>query len=144
ITGSATNFLSGVTTVSFGDPNFAVGQITVNSPTSLTASVAISTAATPGYKTVTVTTYREVASQQYSFTVVQNQATLTEANPYQEEQGVQNVDIVLTGQFSHFTGLSTATFGPGIVVNSVPYNSNTQLTANISIDPLAYTGGRTV
>jgi len=144
IIGSATNFLAGVTTVSFGDPNFAVGQITVNSPTSLTASVAISTAATAGYKTVTVTTYGEVASQQYSFTVIPNQATLTEANPYQEEQGVQNVNIVLTGQYSHFNSLSTATFGAGIVVNSVTQQSATQVTANISIDPLAYTGGRTV
>jgi len=144
ITGSATHFIAGVTTVSFGDPNFQVGQITVNNPTSLTASVAISTAATPGYKTVTVSTYGEVASQQYSFTVVPNVATLTEANPYQAEQGVQNLNVVLTGQYSHFDALSTATFGTGIVVNSVTYNSPTQLTANISIDPLAFVGSRTV
>ncbi|MGB6726774.1 MAG: choice-of-anchor D domain-containing protein, partial [Terracidiphilus sp.] len=56
ITGSATNFVEGETTVSFGDPNFQVGVATVNGPTSLTVPVSVSTAATPGFKTVTVTT----------------------------------------------------------------------------------------
>lgn len=79
ITGGDTHFLQGVTTVSFGDPNFQVGQITVTSPTTLTVPVAVSTSATPGYKTVTVTTYGEVASQQYAFTVVPDVATLNEA-----------------------------------------------------------------
>ena len=44
---------SWVAQVSFGDPNFAVGQITVNSPTSLTVPVAVSTSASTGFKNVT-------------------------------------------------------------------------------------------
>ena len=164
ITGSATNFLSGVTSVSFGDPNFQVGQITVSSATSLTASVAISTAATPGFKNVTVTTYGQVASQQYAFTVLPTVAQLTEADPYQAEQGQQlylvpsaaGINVMLTGQYTHFSSESTVTFGAGIVVNSVTdaavassvcstiSTPATQLCANITIDPISYPGGRTV
>ena len=144
ISGSATNFLAGVTTVSFGDPNFQVGQITVNSPTSLSVPVGISTAASTGLKQVTVSTYGQTATQQYSFTVTPGIAILTEANPNHAEQGIQALDVILSGQYSHFSPLSTATFGSGVVVNSVTYNSPTQITANISIDPLSYAGGRAV
>ncbi|MGA3371748.1 MAG: Ig-like domain-containing protein [Terracidiphilus sp.] len=155
ITGSATNFIQGVTQVSFSDPGFAVGQITVNSPTSLTVPVAVSTAATPGFKTVTVTTYGQVASQQYSFTVSPTVATLNEAIPNQAEQGapiitsptcstLPNCMIRLIGQYSHFSSLSTATFGAGITVQSISYVSSTEVDAYITIDPLSYPGGRLV
>jgi hypothetical protein len=155
ITGQFTNFVQGVTQVSFGDTNFAVGQITVNSPTSLTVPVAVSTAATPGFKTVTVTTYGQVASQQYSFTVSPSVATLNEAIPNQAEQGAPIITsptcstlpyctIRLIGQYSHFSSLSTATFGAGITVDSVTYISPTEVDAQINIDPLSYTGGRLV
>ena len=155
ITGQFTNFLAGVTQVSFGDSNFAVGQITVTSPTSLTVPVAVSTAATPGFKNVTVTTYGQVASQLYSFTVTPSVATLNEAIPNQAEQGAPIVTsptcstlpdcmVRLIGQYSHFSSLSTATFGAGITVDSVSYVSPTEVDAHITIDPLSYTGGRLV
>ncbi len=144
ITGSDTHFIAGVTTVSFGDGNFQVGEITVNSPTSLTVSVAVTTSASTGFKTVTVQTYGEVASQQYSFTVNPGVATLNEAIPNQAEQGTQNLNVQLVGQYSHFNSSSTATFGPGITVNSVSFTDATDLMANITIDPLAYTGTNTV
>jgi methionine-rich copper-binding protein CopC len=155
ITGQFTNFVEGVTQVSFGDSNFAVGQITVNSPTSLTVPVGVSTAATPGFKNVTVTTYGQVASQLYSFTITPSVATLNEAIPNQAEQGAPIVTsptcstlpdctIRLIGQYSHFSSLSTATFGAGITVDSVTYISPTEVDAQITIDPLSYTGGRLV
>ncbi|HEY5329958.1 MAG TPA: Ig-like domain-containing protein [Acidobacteriaceae bacterium] len=154
IVGSATHFEQGVTAVSFGDSSLSVptADIVVTSPTTLTATFAASTSATPGFKTVTVSTFGEVASQQFAYTVIPNQATLTEANPNQAQQGAQlyltpaatGIDVKLTGQYSHFSSLSTATFGAGIVVNSVTQQSATQITANITIDPLSYAGGRTV
>ena len=155
ITGQFTNFVAGVTQVSLGDPNFAVGQITVNSSTSLTVPVAVSTAATPGFKNVTVTTYGQVASQLYSFTVTPSVATLNEAIPNQAEQGAPIITsptcstlptctIRLIGQYSHFSSQSTATFGAGITVDGITYISPTEVDAQINIDPLSYTGGRLV
>ena len=155
ITGAATNFVAGVTQVSFGDPNFQVGEIQVNSLTSLTVPVAITTSASTGFKTITVSTYGQVASQQYGFTVYPGVATLNEAIPNQAEQGAPIVTsptcsslpycmVRLLGQYSHFSDLSTATFGAGITVDSVSYISPTEVDAYINIDPLAYVGGRTV
>jgi methionine-rich copper-binding protein CopC len=150
ITGAATNFVAGETQVSFGDGNFQVGQITVSSPTSLTVPVGVSTAATTGFKTVTVSTRGQVASQQYSFTVDPGVATLNEAIPNQAEQGAplsgqSPLMVRLIGQYSHFTAQSMATFGPGITVISTPqYVSSSEIDVFISIDPLAYPGGRTV
>ncbi|HEY1902662.1 MAG TPA: Ig-like domain-containing protein [Terracidiphilus sp.] len=144
ITGSATNFINGVSTVSLGDSGIAEGTVVVASPTSLTVPLAISTSSSTGYHTVTVTTLGEVATQQFAFTVVPGVATLNEAIPNQLEQGVQNVTVRLIGQYSHFSASSTATMGAGITIDSVSNVSPTEEDAVISIDPLSYTGGRTV
>ena len=144
ITGSATNFINGVSQVSFGDSNIQVGTVSVTSPTSITVPIAITTQSATGYKTVTVTTYGQVATQQFAFQVSPGVAQLVEAIPNQAEQGVQNLNVQLVGQYSHFSASSTATFGAGITVNSITYTSPTQIVANISIDPLSYTGSRNV
>ncbi len=150
IVGSATNFVQGETQVSFGDPNFAVGEIQVVDSTHLTVPVAVSTSATTGFKTVTVTTLGQVATQQYSFTVEPGVGTLNEAIPNQAKQGAPlpsatgPLVVRLIGQYTHFDSNSTATFGAGITVQSVALISNVEVDATITIDPLAYTGGRSV
>jgi len=149
IVGSATNFVAGETQVSFGDPNFQVGQINVVDATHLTVPVAITTSATTGFKTVTVTTLGQIATQQYSFTVDPGVGTLNEALPNQAEQGAplaSNPPLVirLIGQYTHFDSASTATFGAGITVVSIAPVSTTEVDATITIDPLSYTGGRNV
>jgi hypothetical protein len=155
ITGSATYFEPGVTLVSFGDPNITTGTVSVSSHTGLSVPIAVSTSATVGYHTVTVTTLGEVASQVYGFTVSPNVATLNEAIPNQAEQGAPIITsptcstlpycmIRLIGQYSHFSAESTATFGAGITVDSVSYVSPTEVDAYINIDPLSYTGSRLV
>ena len=123
--------------------------------------VAVSTSATAGFKTVTVTTLGEVATQQFAFTVSPGVATLNEAIPNQAEQGapiatsptcstLPYCTIRLIGQYSHFSDLSTATFGAGITVHSVTYmpaastGPGTEVDAQITIDPLSYPGGRLV
>jgi hypothetical protein len=155
ITGSATDFEQGISQVSFGDSGITTGTVTVNSTTSLKVPVSVSTSSTVGYHTVTVTTLGEVASQVYGFTVSPNVATLNEAIPNQAEQGapistsptcstMPNCTVRLIGQYSHFSSQSTATFGAGITVQSVAFVSETEVDAQITIDPLAYTGGRLV
>jgi hypothetical protein len=143
VTGSATHFVQGETTANFGS-GINVGNVTVTSPTSATVALSITTSAPSGFRTVTMTTLGEVASQLYGFTVGPSVATLTEAIPNQAEQSVQNLNVHVVGQYSNFSNLSTVTFGAGITVNSVSFTDATDLTANISIDPLSYTGVRTV
>jgi hypothetical protein len=143
VTGSATHFKQGVTTANFGT-GINVSNVTVSGPTSATVALAITNAAPTGFTTVTMTTLGEVATQQYGFRVGPTVATLNEAIPNQAEQGVQNLNVHLIGQYSHFSSLSTATFGAGITVNSVTYTDATDLIANISIDPLSFAGTRTV
>ena len=157
IVGDESNFITGVTQVSFGDPNLQVDNpaLVVNSPTSLTVPLGITTLATGGYKTVTITTYGQVASGVYEFTVGNDVGTLNEAIPNQAEQGAPtstgatHLVVRLIGQYTHFTNQSTATFGAGITVNSATFVSQTpggtgEVDADITIDPLSYTGSRTV
>ena len=145
ITGSQTNFLNGQTQVSFGDPGITVGVPAVQSLTSLTVPILVTTTATPGFHTVTVTTYGQVATQVDAFTAAPTVAQLTEAISNQAEQGVQGLTVRLIGQYTHFSTASTATFGPGIVVVGNPtWVSDTEIDATINIDPVSYVGGRTV
>ncbi len=143
IAGSATHFTQGITTANFG-PGINVGDVTVLSPTSATVAIAVTTSAPTGYASVTLNTLGEIATQQFAYQVTPGVATLNEAIPNQAEQGVQNLNVHLIGQYSHFSASSTATFGAGITVNSITYTDATDLTANITLDPLSYTGGRTV
>ena len=148
ITGSGTNWVNGITTANFG-AGINVGNVTVNSPTSATVALAITQQAPTGYTTVTMTTLGEVAQQVFAFQVTPNVATLNEAIPNIAEQGAPlagqpTLNIHLIGQYSHFSTLSTATFGAGITVNSVTYTDATDLTVNITVDPLSFVGGRNV
>ena len=135
--------MPGETVASF-EGGINVGNVTVTSPTTATVALAVTTAAPTGFSNVTMTTLGEVASQQFAFQVTPGVATLNEAIPNQAEQGVQNLNVHLIGQYSHFNANSTATFGQGITVNSVTYTDATDLMVNISISPLAFVGTNTV
>lgn len=76
ITGAHTNFVQGSTQASFGPgvsvgnaPDGQPGPVTVNSPTSATAQLAISVTAAAGPRTVTVITGAEEASLVNGFTI---------------------------------------------------------------------------
>src|SRR6266850_1880502 len=71
--------------------------------------------------------------------------SITSATPNSGQQGQQNLNVQLTGQFTHFVqGTTQVGFGAGITVNSVTVANATSLTANISISAGAATGFRTV
>ena len=90
ITGSFSNFFQGATVASFGAgvsvggaAAGAFGPVTVNSPTSATAQISISSSATPTQQTVTVQTGAEIESLNNGFSVASaapNPTTITAAN----------------------------------------------------------------
>ncbi len=143
ITGSATHFTAGVTSANFG-PGINVGNVSVTSPTIAVVDLAITTSAPTGFHDVTVYTLGEVATKQFAFQVRPGWGTLNEVAPYQGEQA-QTLNVHLIGQYTNFiNGVTTVTFGPGITVNSLTVGATDSAWANITIDPLAYTGSRTV
>ena len=145
ITGAQTNFLAGQSTVSFGDSGIQAGVPIQVTPTTMVVPVVVTTNATPGYHTVTVTTYGQIENQVDAFTVAPSVAELTEAIPDQAEQGVQNLPVRLIGQYSHFSDQSTATFSAGITVVGTPtFISPTEIDAVIDISPISYVGSRIV
>ncbi|MDX2151723.1 MAG: Ig-like domain-containing protein [Bryobacteraceae bacterium] len=143
ITGSATNWATGSTTASFG-PGITVGNLTVNSPTSATAQINIDPAAAPGARNVVLSTGGEQAVLFNGLTVTAGSATISLVAPATAQQG-QTLNVAVTGQFTSFQqGSTTVSFGTGVTVNSVTVNSPTSLTANVTVNPLATIGGRTL
>jgi hypothetical protein len=71
-------------------------------------------------------------------------ATFTLA-PATAQQGQNNLDVAVTGQFTSFVqGQTTANFGAGITVNSMTVADTTHATANITIASAADLGIRNV
>jgi hypothetical protein len=144
LTGQYTHFQQGVTTASFGS-GIAVSQLTVNSPTSATAKINIDPSAALGFRNVTVSTGAEVVALNNAFTVNPGVAIVTQVNPNTGQQNQQNESVAISSLFSHLVqGVTTASFGAGITVNSLVVNSATSATASLSIDPAAALGPRTV
>jgi 6-phosphogluconolactonase (cycloisomerase 2 family) len=152
ITGQNTNFRNGVTTAAFtpgGCPSINntdvnVANVAAMDATHATLSVAVSTTAGTGLRSLCITTLGEFANFGNAFTVTPGIPTLNGVSPVSAQQG-QTLTLNLLGQYTRWTqGVTTATFGQGITLQSLTVADNTHATAQISIDPLAYTGGRTV
>src|SRR5205814_4072931 len=84
--------------------------------------------------TVTLTTGTEVVTLPNGFTVAAGTPVLQTVNPGSGQQGQQNLNVNLTGQFTHFVqGTTTASFGAGITVVSLTVNSATTATTVVNI-----------
>src|SRR5690348_3659579 len=69
---------------------------------------------------------------------------LISVQPNAGQQG-QNLPVTITGRNTHFTqGVTAASFGPGVTIQSLAVASLTSATAVLSIDPAAALGGRNV
>ena len=152
VTGSFTNFQSGVSQVNFSGNGISTGTVTVNSPTSLQVPVIVTAGATPGTRTVTVTTNTEVATLAGALTITSGLPSITVIDP---NVGVPNstVTVTLTGTSTSFTANNTqASFGAGISVGGaaegafgpVTVTSPTSATATLTIDPAAVLASRNV
>jgi len=145
VTGQNTHFRTGVTTANFGS-GINTSNVQVSDTTHATVRVAVTTNASVGLHTVTMNTLGETATLAQAFTVTpQNGPTLNGVGPVSGEQGQTLTTVQVIGQFTHWTSATpTVTFGQGITVSSLNVVSDTSLTVNLAIDPLAQIGGRTV
>ena len=85
----------------------------------------------------------ETASLNSAFTVTAGTPVITSVSPNSLAQGAMG-NITVTGQFTSFSGLSTANFGAGVVINQVTFNSATSLTVNVTVGRTATTGTHNV
>src|SRR5207249_2745572 len=96
-----------------------VNGVTVHTPTTATVTVAIAADAALGGRDLTLTTGTEVVITATAFTVAPGTPVLTAINPTSGQQG-QTLDVVVTGQYTHFVqGTTVASIGAGITVNGV-------------------------
>src|SRR5947207_1777372 len=129
---------------SFG-AGITVVSLTVNSATTATTVVNIDAGTATGNRNVTLTTGLEVVTLTNGFTVAAGTPVLQTVNPGSGQQGQQNLNVTLTGQFTHFVqGTTTASFGAGITVVSLTVNSATTATTVVNIDQSGATGSRHV
>ena len=154
VIGQNTNFQDGVTTARFvlggcsnssTDPGINVTNVSVSDAAHATLSVAISTTAQTGLRTLCLATQGENVGFGNAFTVLSATPTLNGVSPVSGVQG-QSLTLNIIGQFTHWVqGVTTATFGQGITLQDLTIDPNgTSATAVVMIDPLAFIGARTV
>jgi YVTN family beta-propeller protein len=142
LTGQTTHFVQGQSTASFGS-GITVNGTTVTDATHATANITIPLNAQLGARDVTVTTGDEVAGLVNAFTVTQA-GLLTLVVPNSGQPGA-NLRIAVKGQFTHFVlGVTTASFGAGVTVNSTTVTDGTHATVNLTIAGGAGLGARDI
>jgi hypothetical protein len=142
--GAFTHFVQGVTIASFGS-GVTVNSVTVQNATQATVNVSIAGGAALGSRTITLTTAAEVVSLTDGFWVNSSSLAITNVTPASGRQAQANLDVVVTGAFTHFAqGVTTASFGTGVTVHGMTVQSATQATVTVSIPADAALGARTV
>ena len=150
ITAVGTHFVQGTTQVRFG-AGISVGSaiagdfgpVTVTSPTTATAQIAVLSTALPSLRTVTMQTGSEQVTGTNAFAVL-GTPFISAVTPAAGNQGTSGTATIL-GSYTHFVqGSSQVSFGAGVTVNSVTVNTSFSLTAAITIASSATPGLRTV
>ncbi len=146
LTGSATHWLQGETTVSMGS-DVAVSQLSVIDPTHISLQIAVSYTATLGFRAVTATTSGEIASSfSDAVNVTAAQATMLNITPTTGAQGT-TVTIQVNGIGTHWTSTAsnpanntTASFGnnDGLNITAINVISATQMNLTLQILGTAY------
>jgi hypothetical protein len=143
-TGRGTNWRQGTTTVNFGPGIVLQGAVQVQSPTQLTAQVAVPYAAAAGPRAITITTGSEVVTLPNALTVVaRRQPDITQITPNTANVGQQGVTVTLTGVGTRWAqGQTVLGPLPGISVKNVTVTSPTSMTVTFDINPSAAAGPR--
>ncbi|MGC2062403.1 MAG: hypothetical protein WA610_05445 [Thermodesulfovibrionales bacterium] len=137
---TGTNFVTGAA-VSFSGSGVTASGCTIDSGTQITCNVTATAGAATGARNVTVTNTDTGTATGTGLLTVNAAPTVTSATPAASVQG-RTIDVTIGG--GNFQSGATSAFGSGITVNSSNYNSGSSLTANITIDPAATAGTRTV
>lgn len=128
--------------MSFGF-GITVGTVTVDSATKLTAVISVSTTATTGARTVTVTAPdARVATLPNGFTV-DAAPTITSVSPSSARRDGQPHSVTITGT-GFQTGAVLTFSGTGITIGTSGTSNATTYTATITVATTAATGGRNV
>ncbi len=136
---AGSNF-TGATSVSFG-LGITVDHFSVESDTRITAHITIALTAATGWRAVTVTTPAGSDTRTTAFRVDSGAPAISSVVPSFGEQA-ESCTVVLTGsRFGDVTGVS---FDGGITVDDFSVESDTRITAHITIAQTATTGWRTV
>ncbi len=141
-----TNFISGVSSVSFGN-DVTVNSTTVNpangGTTQITVSINIGSNAATGARNVSVINASPgggTATLTNGFTIGDQVPTLTSIAPTSGNR-LQTLDVVFTGT-NFISGVTSVNVGPGIIVNSTTVTNSTSLIANLTITATATVGAR--
>jgi Bacterial Ig-like domain/IPT/TIG domain len=145
---SGTGFQDGAT-VTFSGTGVTAGTVTVDSPTSITTTIDVSSTAATGARDVFVTNPDFGRATCSGCFTVNPKPTITSLNPNALGQGVTNHDVVVTGtNFTSLNGGTVLSFSPstGITINGAPTINvqGTQLTVNVTIASDAPIGARDV
>ena len=136
VTLTGSNFQAGAT-IAIGGMGVSAGNVAVVSPTKITATFVISTFATTGSHSVTVTTGAGTSAAQ-TFTVtapVSAKPTLTSLTPNSATRGA-TVNVTLMG--TNFTAPATVTVQGGVVtVSNVVVVNSTSITATFRVSASA-------
>jgi hypothetical protein len=139
LTVTGTNFLNGAK-VSFSGSGITVHSTSFVSATSLTVSVSIDTSAVAGSRNLTITNPDSgYVTASNAFTVNEN-PTSTSVTPVAAGQGAESVSIPVTG--TGFSAPVSASFGPGITVDSVTVIDSTHVVVHVSVDTSATAGSK--
>src|SRR6185437_14019452 len=141
INGNAFTHFSASSVVGFSGSGVSASAIQFNSPSQLTATVAVANGTLQGGYTVTVTTGAEIATLGNAFQVLPGVATI---QSIALNVGVQNSNqtVTINGAFTNFQGgQTTGNFGPFVSVGGAPagtagpisVNSPTSATASLAI-----------
>jgi hypothetical protein len=146
VTFTGTKFVPGFTQVDFGGTDITTNSITVTGSTLLTANITISSSATMGARDIFVKNPAPGGgnSEKRVFSVSNNPLpTITAVTPDGWSR-LRTLDVVIDGT-NFITGVTSADFGAGIVINGpIVVNNSTRLTAGITINVTAPTGPRPI
>jgi hypothetical protein len=137
IVGQGTHWLQGGTSAEFG-AGIVVNQLSIADATHATAQITVLSTAGLGFHSVGMRTGGEYAFIEQALNVQQATPALLASAPTSGSQGT-TFNVQVLGRFTHWEpGVTTASYGDGVTVNSFQVIDSVSGSMSVTIDPLAY------